>query len=238
MTARARQRPDLGGLQLLLLHLAESIDRAMVSARHVLLTRDVDEAARALAGDIVIDRLRADLEAEAHRLLAQHPAPLGEELRTVTAALVLGGELRRIGDCASRVVATAMGSAEASRLNVPAECNQMIYRAREILQGAMRAVIRRDPGAIERLRAVNESVDALYQHVRATLLTTMRANAELSEPATELLLIAHHLERMADCGIRIAERAAFIATGSWPSPGVGGRTAGAAREFARDGQVQ
>ncbi|CAA9395891.1 MAG: Phosphate transport system regulatory protein PhoU, partial [uncultured Chloroflexia bacterium] len=46
------------------------------------------------------------------------------------------------------------------------------------------------------------------------LLTVMREQPEVSEAATYLLWAAHNLERIADRTVNIAERAAFIATGT------------------------
>jgi phosphate transport system protein len=232
MTVRARHQPDLARLQLLLLRLAESIDRAMIGTHHIVLTQETDEAAQVLANDLAAARLRAELESEAHRLLAQQPAPLGEDLRSVTAALILADELCRIGNCATTIATLLAAGVEQARLSMPAECSQMAYRAREILQGAMRAVITRDAGAVERLRTVARRVDALYQSARQTLLATIHSHVELSETAVDMLLVANQLKLMADCGVHIAERAAFIATGSWPASDIGDTSP--ARVCARD----
>ena len=93
----------------------------------------------------------------------------------------------------------------------------MAYKAREMLQQAMRAVITRDPTTVHRLRDSDQFVDRFYRQLQQSALVTLRAAPELSERVTYLLWIAHNFERIADRSVTIAERAAFIATGTVPT---------------------
>jgi phosphate transport system protein len=86
-----------------------------------------------------------------------------------------------------------------------------------MLQQAIRAVIKRDPTAVHRLRKADQLVDILYQQLQQNSLVMLRVTPEHSEKVTYLLWIAHNLERMADRSVTIAERAAFIATGTVPT---------------------
>lgn len=223
MAIQTSQQSSLPGLQLLLLRLAETVDRAIIDAQQVLVTRNRSEATRVLASALGIERLHAELEAEAHRLLAQQPTLLGEDLRVLTASLVLALELRWIGGYAHDIVVVLMRSSELHGLSVPAELNQIAHKAREMLQDAIRAVVTHDPAVVKRLRTTAGQVGELYQQVRQALLEMMRAHVAQIEPAADLLWVAHCLERMADHSVIIAERAAFIATGTSPARSTSGR---------------
>jgi phosphate transport system protein len=204
---------DLVELQQHLLRLAESVDRAIVSATWALAHRDSDEAQRVVDGDTAIDDLRSALEAHAMLLLASEPLIL-YDVRTVSAVMLLAAELERMGDHAQGIATIVLRSADLPLLSVPPALGQMTHKAREMLQRAIRAAIKRDADAVAKLECTDATLDRLYQHVRRDALKVMREHPEQSEWATDVLWIGHHLERIADHAVNIAARAAFIATGT------------------------
>lgn len=167
-----------------------------------------------IAGDSAVDELRADIEGEVLRLLANEQPILGSDLRTVSAVLLLVREQERIGDYAKGIAAVVLRSLDLSPQDPPPLLNQMAYKAREMLQQAIRTVVTRDVARARKLQQDDNTVDTLYRRVQETLLAHMRDQPEFSEQATYLLWIAHNLERIADRSVNIAERAAFIATGT------------------------
>jgi phosphate transport system protein len=217
MTSRANYHADLARVQQRLLHLAEAVDRAIISAQRALLTHDMIESQRVVTADLLIDRLRIELEDEVHRLFAQQPSLLGADLRAATSTLILATELERIGDYAKGIAVIIIRSAALVPQEPPPSLSQMAYKAREMLQQAIRAVIKRDPTTLHRLRQTDQFVDSCYHQLRQSALVTLRVTPEHSEQATYLLWVAHNFERIADRSVNIAERAAFIATGTVPA---------------------
>jgi len=213
MTIRAHYEHDLAELQRRLLSLGETVERSIVSAVWALMHRDASAARRVVRDDAVIDELRYDLEEHALRLLALQQ-PLASDLRTISALMGLASELERIGDYAEGIAAVVLRSAALADFEAPPIVYQMAQEARAMLRTALQAVVERDAGAVERLERADDQVDDLYQQVLQELLTTMRAYPQQSEAATYLLWAAHNLERIADRTVNIAERAAFIATGT------------------------
>ena len=213
MTIRAHYEHDLAELQRRLLSLGETVERSIVSAVWALMHRDASAARRVVRDDAVIDELRYDLEEHALRLLALQQ-PLASDLRTISALMGLASELERIGDYAEGIAAVVLRSAALADFEAPPLVYQMAQEARAMLRTALQAVVERDAGAVERLERADDQVDDLYQQVLQELLTTMREFPQQSEAATYLLWAAHNLERIADRTVNIAERAAFIATGT------------------------
>jgi phosphate transport system protein len=216
MLLRSHQAANLINLQERLLRLAEGVDRALIGAQRAMIQQDIGAAQCLLVDNGHIDRLRDALERSAHRLLAQHPQLVGAQLRTASAALILAVELARIGEYAEEIAALAIRGATLPAHEPPALLGQIAYKAREMLQQAVRAVIIHNSTTVQRLRATEQAIDVLHQQLQQTLFTLMRDTPEHGERATYLLWSAHNLERVADRSVTIAERAAFIVTGVLP----------------------
>lgn len=195
-----------------LLRLAEAVDRAIISATWALAHCDSEEAKRVVDGHGTIDTLRYALEEQAIRLLAGR-ALLADEARTISTIMLIAAELEHIGDHAAGIAAIALRSAELPQRESPPALGQMAHKAREMLQQAMRAVIRSDPDVAARLQRTDEVIDALYQCVLHETLPTLREHPEHAEWTTYLLRVGHSFERIADHALNIAERAAFMVTG-------------------------
>jgi phosphate transport system protein len=72
----------------------------------------------------------------------------------------------------------------------------------ELDVAAARAVCRRD-----------EEVDTLNRQAIEELHETMRARADLVEPALHVFSISRHVERIADCATNIAEDVIYLVEG-------------------------
>src|SRR5262245_59051462 len=200
--------PDLADLQQRVLRLAEVVDRAIISATAALANRDMGAAQRVIEGGTTIDTLRYALEGQAVHLLAQ-PNLMVPEVRTISAMLLIAGELERIGDYARGIAILVQRSADLMPPEAQPAPGQMARGAREMFQQAIRAVVKHDAEAAQQIKRTDLTIDQLYQQMRQELLATMRTQPEQIEWATYLLWIGHNLERIADRAVNIAERAAF-----------------------------
>jgi phosphate uptake regulator len=103
-----------------------------------MIQQDIGAARSVLADNGHVQRLRDAIERSAHRLLAQHPPLVGAQLRTASAALILAVELARIGECAEEIAALVVRGATLPAHEPPALLGQIAYKAREMLQQAVR----------------------------------------------------------------------------------------------------
>jgi phosphate transport system protein len=212
MALQSSQSSERANLQGYLLRLAEAVDRGIIGATWALAHYDRDEAQQVVDGDRSIDTLRYAVEQQAITLLAGQSL-LVDDVRAISTVMLIATELERIGDHAAGIASIVLRSAELQRRKSPSALGQMAHKAREMLQQAMRAVVRRDPDVAARLERADDIVDALYQQVLHETLPIMRENPEHAEWATYLLWVGHNLERIADRAVIIGERAAFIVTG-------------------------
>lgn len=203
---------DLADLQQHLLRLAESVDRAVVGAIWALTHSDSDEAQCIVANNSVIERLRYELEECAVQLLAlKVRLPYG--VRAISAVMFASSELERIGGYAHGIAALVLRQAKLPLWSIPPAIEQMAHKAREMLQSAIRALIRCNTEAAAQLEQTDNVIDQLYQQMQREVLLALREHPEDSESAIYLLWIGHNLERIADRAVNIAGRAAF-ATGA------------------------
>jgi phosphate transport system protein len=208
---------DLTGLQQDLLRLAEAVDQAIIGATWALTHRDRSEAQHVVDRDTGIGELRSALEAHAILLLAGQPR-MADDARAISSVMLIAAELERIGDHAQGIATIVLRNAELPWLSLPPAMGQMAHKAREMLQLAIRAVIRRDAGVAARLEQIDDTIDHLYQCVLRETLPAMREHPEQNEWGTYLLWIGHNFERIADRAVNIAARAAFMATGTMIPP--------------------
>jgi phosphate transport system protein len=203
---------DLADLQQHLLRLAESVDRAVVGAIWALAHSDSDEARRIVANNTAIERLRYELEESAIQLLAlKVRLPYG--VRAISAVMFVSAELERIGAYAYGIAALVLRQANLPPRSIPPVIEQMAHKAREMLQSAIRALIRCNTDAAAQLEQTDTVINQLYQQMQREVFLALRENPEDSEWAIYLIWIGHTLERIADRAVNIAGRAAF-ATGA------------------------
>ena len=103
MTARAGFVDDLESLRLQVEVMTLRVADAVVGARTLLESGDVDLAARLVEADDAIDEMHNSLVEQCYLLLARE-APVASDLRLVVSVIRVLHELERIGDLSLRVV--------------------------------------------------------------------------------------------------------------------------------------
>jgi phosphate transport system protein len=83
----------------------------------------------------------------------------------------------------------------------------------DMLHRALTAFFREDYQTALVLPEEDDAVDTLYNKVFHELLETMTANPASIDTCSQLLWVAHNLERLGDRVTNICERTVFIATG-------------------------
>lgn len=218
------------------------VDDALEIALEALDTGDLAKAGMVIEADTIIDSLRTTVEEHTIRLLTLQQ-PLGaRDLRYLTSALSIAGDLERMGDGAegiaqiilrmtplrgSRSIAVQSDAAypanvQITEASVTHSLIDLGNEARRVLQGTMKAFAERDVNVARYIWEEDDVIDVRYHLVRHDLMAMMAGahaipalqNDSLAlQRVTYLLWIAHKLERVGDhCG-NICERVVFIAEG-------------------------
>ena len=178
------------------------VDDALGNALQALETGDLALAGRVIEADTLIDSLRVAVEEHTIRLLTLQQPLGGRDLRYLTSALSIAGDLERTGDGAEGIAQILLRmaplhrnsylvnvdrsvAADAAGVNTTGEVGQVTeasilrgildlgHEARRVLQGTMKAFADRDVKAARAIWEEDDVVDVRYHLVRHDLMTML-----------------------------------------------------------------
>ncbi len=197
--ARVQLDKELESLNEQILRLGALVDEALEKSLAALETGDLAASGMVIEGDTIIDSLRAAIEEHAIRLLTLQQPLGGRDLRLLTSALSIAGDLERMGDGAAGIAQIILRMAplrgngasddvkithspEASngngtdQISESAIVHSMVElgnEARRVLQGTMDAFARHDAAAARYIWQEDDVVDVRYHLVRHDLMTML-----------------------------------------------------------------
>lgn len=223
--------------------LGSLVDEALGKALEVLETGDLGKAGMVIEADALIDSHRAAVEEHTIRLLTLQQPLGGRDLRYLTSALSIAGDLERMGDGAEGIAqillrmaplrgqtpaqvsvkaASSSGASEITEDSVTRDLLELGREARRVLQGTMQAFAERNSTAARYIWEEDDVVDVRYHLVRHDLMAMMagaqaipalQTDSLVLQRVTYLLWIAHKLERIGDHCGNICERIVFTIEG-------------------------
>jgi phosphate transport system protein len=194
------------------LDMASRAETMVAKAVDALVSLDLDGARQVLLADDEIDRLDLEIEAQCLRILALQQ-PMARDLRAVGTAMKIITDIERIGDLAVDIAKIGMKvSAEMGTANF-IDFPKIARVSRQMLQASLDAYVKKDVSHLEEIAAMEEETDRLYREQRAQIHDFMRTHPHEVVSASWLLLALHHIERVADHALNIAERVGFMVTG-------------------------
>lgn len=238
--ARAILDKELKELDDQIIRLGALVDEALDKALEALKIGDLALAGMVIEADTAVDHLRTTVEEHAVRLLTLQQPLGGRDLRLLTSALSIAGDLERTGDGAAGVaqillrmaplrgegtaatVTRSGGDPQISEASAMKGLLELGYEARRVLQGTMKAYAERDVRAARYIWEEDDVVDVRYHLVRHDLMAMMAGghaipalqnDSKALQRVTYLLWIAHKLERVADHSTNICERIVFAIEG-------------------------
>ncbi|MGY2078357.1 phosphate signaling complex protein PhoU [Modestobacter sp. SYSU DS0657] len=209
---RESYREELDDINACLVEMANSVGSAMSTATTALLDADVALADLVIAGDERIDAVRESIEERCFTLLARQQ-PVATDLRTITAAMRIVGDLERMGDLAEHVAKVArMRFPEHA---VPQEVRPVFLEAGHVAEGlvakAGTIIAKRDVEAAVELEAEDDVMDQLHKQMFRELLSEDWPHG--IESAIDVTLLGRYYERFADHAVSVARRVVYLVTG-------------------------
>jgi len=209
----------------------EELDRSISELRGMLM--DMSERADDMLGRAVIaltesDRVRAEEVIYADRAVDQRhvevqhgvlttvalQAPVGRDLRLLTAVLHTGLHLERMADYGVSVARGAIRLLEMPREESIVEMlREMSEDAREVGRTAIQALLTLDEDLARSAAVADDRVDRLELRIFEELVGAAGADASRLPWAAEMIGLSRRIERYADHGVDIAEQAVFAITG-------------------------
>lgn len=181
-------------------------------AAESLTTLNPELAMDVIRSDDEVDLLDLDIEERCIRLFALQQ-PMAGDLRVIGTAMKMITDIERVGDLSVDIAKAG--------LKIEKELGDVRYVdfariatiAREMLHTALEAFVKKDLDLVAAVITKDDEVDAMYREIRGQIHDHMRHSPEDVVAASWLLLALHHIERVADHAVNIAERVSFMVTG-------------------------
>ena len=194
------------------LRMGSLVEEAITKAVDALARSDVKSAEEILRADDYIDDLNVLIETNCLNLLALQQ-PMASDLRTIAAMLDIIIDLERIGDHACDIAQITRNLANEPHLKPLVDIPLMAAKARDMLRESLDAFSHRDAQAAHDIPRKDDEVDRLYRKVFAELIQFMARDPKAIGRASNLLLVALYLERIADHATNICERVVYMVEG-------------------------
>lgn len=211
MTQR-RFEEELATLKARLVVMAGLAEESVRTAVAALLDRDTEKAKRVVSQDEAIDALENEIDDLSINLLALQQ-PMAKDLRLITMAMKISGDLERVGDHAVNIAETVQWLAESPRFPITPEIEEMTHLVTWMLKDALDAFIKADSALAREVLTRDDRVDDLHENSFRILLTHMMENPRKISAGMDFLLVSGNLERIADLATNISEDTIYMLEG-------------------------
>jgi phosphate transport system protein len=203
---------DLGELKKKLIKMAATVESMIDRAISELVSRDEQVAEKVPQYEMEVNRLQIEIDEMVMTLVATHQ-PVAGDLRFLLAATKINSDLERIGDLVVNITENAPTIVKQPELKKLIDIPRMADIARQMVRDSLHAFVKGDVLMAQKVIATDDQVDALKEQIIRELLTYMLADPKAIERAMALILIARHLERIADHATNIAEDVIYVIQG-------------------------
>jgi phosphate transport system protein len=181
--------------------LAEAI---LEKALRAVWDRDAALAREVRIDDLEIDRIELEIDEAVLRALALQ-APVADDLRNVIAIKMIATDLERVGDLARNIAKSAQRLSDREAIPLPPKLHELADESLRLLRRALESFSDRDTAKAEAVLREDDQVDEEQDVVIRKAIEEIATHPEVTSQGVDLILIAKHLERVADHATNIAE---------------------------------
>jgi phosphate transport system protein len=199
---------DLNGLKERLLTMAGHAENAVRRAVKALSERDDDLARAVQQDDVILDQFEKEIDETCIHLLTR--APLASDLRLITVAMKISGDLERVGDEATTISRRAMELNREPQLKHADVIPHMADTGMAMLKDALDAFVNRDAAKARGVVPRDKEVDRMNKQFHRDLETFMMERTDAIHQCLSLMVVSKSLERVADHATNIAEEVVYL----------------------------
>jgi len=159
-----------------------------------------------------VNLLQIQIDDYALKLIALKQ-PAASDLRLVVAAMKINSDLERIADQAVNIAERAQDLIKLPPLKPLIDIPRMAQITQEMVKDAIESFINRNSSLARGVCKRDDEVDALNGQIFRELLTYMMQDPNNIARSLDLILVARHLERIADLATNICEDVYYIVEG-------------------------
>jgi len=209
---REHFQKELQKLNDLILKMGGRVEKSIFSSVEALKKNNPKLAQEVIIADDAIDAVELEVDDLCLELLATQQ-PMAVDLRFITTGMRIGSDLERIGDLAVDIAQRAEELAVQPLLKPLEDIPKMAELAEKMVHKALDSFVKRDADLARSLWQDEEKADGYRDLVHDELVDIMTKDPSTTSRALPLILIARHLERIADHATNIAEDVVYMVEG-------------------------
>lgn len=159
-----------------------------------------------------VNRLHMQIDDTCLRLLALRQ-PAAADLRLIASALKMNADLERIGDQAINLLKRAQTLDRQPGEWPTIDLSPLVRIASSMVADALDAFIRKDVALARKVLEDEKMADDLRREIESVLVVQAEKHAYNFMQLLQLILVTHHLERIADHATNIAEDVIYFLEG-------------------------
>lgn len=211
---RNRFDQQLEKLNVELVTMGALCEDALTYAIRALFDRESDMAERAEDAEKQIDQMERDIESTCMRLLLQQQ-PVARDLRVISSALKMIGDMERIGDQAADIAEIVKYLKEDEVPNL-GHLREMSDFAAGMVTASINSFVRQDLDLARKVILDDDVVDGYFEKVKEALIGLIAEGDRDGAFLLDILMIAKYIERIGDHATNIAEWVVYSITGEHP----------------------
>jgi phosphate transport system protein len=196
-----------------LLAMAALAQQAVESAVDAFLQRDKGLCQYVKQNESAIDAAQQELDEMAYELLAKEQ-PMAIDLRFILAVIKINGDLERIGDQSMGVARRTKEILKVEEVDLPVDFAAMGEFAGRMIRSAVQALLDGDAQLADSVREMDDEIDRMNRRAQEDLLKLIEEKPQFTRQAMSAVLVAKHLERIADHASNIATDVIFWIRGA------------------------
>ncbi len=196
-----------------LLAMAALAQQSLESSVDAFLGRDQLLCQYVRENETAINLAQREVDEMSYELLAQEQ-PMAIDLRFILAVIKINGNLERIGDQAMSIAERTLELTRLEPAELPADMAAMREVARNMIRGALQALLEGDARLAASVLAMDDEIDRMNRETHERLTAIIAADAAVAERALHTIIISRNLERIADHAANIASDVIFWIEGA------------------------
>jgi phosphate transport system protein len=195
-----------------LLLIGHKAETSIADATRALIERKPSLAQRVIDEDDQLDQLELEIDDICLEILALEQ-PVASDLRFITTAMKIVGDIERIGDNGVNIARRALEILDEPELKPIIDVPVAAAAAQRILKESLDAFVNGDAGLAKRVIEGDRYIDDVCEQMLRELLTYMFEDPSKITRALRLIFVARNLERVGDHAANIAEMVIFLVDG-------------------------
>ena len=196
-----------------LLAMAALAQQAVESAVEAYTRRDKGLCKFVKQNERAIDTAQRELDEMAYDLLAKQQ-PMAIDLRFILAVIKINGDLERIGDQSMSISRRTKEILGVDDVELPVDFAAMGDFATQMIRNALQALLDGDARLADSVREMDDEIDRMNRRAHNDLLKLIEEKPQYTRQAMSAILVAKHLERIADHASNIATDVIFWIRGA------------------------